>query len=350
MLLKKLLQIFIVILFIVSVNNLLAQETAITAQFRAETIDSALRLLKEKYAYPEIALKMEAAIRARQNGGEYDSITDGNKLAEKLTVDLKAVFDDKHLRISYSEQPIPLRSGMSGVPSPEEIERAHRRQKRENFGLEKIEILKGNIGFIKLNYFAPLDWSADVYSAAFSTVANTDALIIDLRDNGDSMDIDTMPFFCSYLFDKPVQFGDIFVREKNETRQLWTSAQVPGKKYLDKPVYLLMSRRTASGAEAFINRLRSLKRATLIGETTAGATMPGGTERINEHFTIWISTGRGSNSSAENENKGVLPDIQVVPENTFNLAYVQALGQLLQTSSDNEWKAILKKVLDSANK
>lgn len=63
---KKLLQIVIVFVFIISANNLFAQETAITAKFRAETIESVLNLLKEKYAYPEIALKMEAAIRAKQ--------------------------------------------------------------------------------------------------------------------------------------------------------------------------------------------------------------------------------------------------------------------------------------------
>src|SRR4051812_34229859 len=114
MLSKKLLPIFIFILLIVSANDLLAQETAITAKFRGETIDSALQLLQEKYAYPEIALKMEAAIRAKQIGGEYDSITDGNELAEKLTGDLRAVFDDKHLRVSYSKQPIPLQSSRSG--------------------------------------------------------------------------------------------------------------------------------------------------------------------------------------------------------------------------------------------
>ncbi len=347
---NRLLQIFIVFLFIISANNLFAQEAVITAKFRAETIDSVLTLLKEKYSYPEIALKMEAAIRERQKRGEYDGITDGNKLAEKLAADLRAVFDDKHLRINYSAEPIPLRSGVSGEPSPEEIERARLRQSRENYGLEKVEILRGNIGFIKLNYFAPLDWSADVYSAALNTITNTDALIIDLRDNRGSMDIDTMPFFCSYLFDRPVQFGEVVFREANETRQLWTSAQVPGKKYLDKPVYLLMSRRTASGAEAFVKQLKTLKRATLIGEVTAGATMPGGTHRVNEHFSIWISTGRRSDSLAENENKGTVPDVPILPEKALNLAYLQALNQLFQNSSDDEWKAELKKVVDSIEK
>lgn len=91
---------------------------------------------------------METAIRERQKRGEYDSIFDGDKLAAKITADLREVFDDKHLKLSYSAEPIPLQSAKAGAPTPEEIEQARRRQRRENFGLQKVEILKGNVGFM----------------------------------------------------------------------------------------------------------------------------------------------------------------------------------------------------------
>jgi C-terminal processing protease CtpA/Prc len=230
------------------------------------------------------------------------------------------------------------------VPSAAEIETARRRQRRENFGTTKVEILKGNVGYIKLNYFAPLDWSADAYAAAMNYVADSDALIVDVRENRGSMDINAVPFFCSFLFDEPVQVGDIFWRETNETRQLWTYARVPGKKYLDKPVYVLMSSRTASGAEGFVRNLKRLKRATLIGETTAGATMPGMSHRVNEHFSIWISTGRAPGASVANENKGTAPDIAVAPEKALNAAHLQAINQILQTVTDEDWKIQLKNI------
>jgi acetolactate synthase regulatory subunit len=181
------------LLALVLIGAASAQEKALDARFRAETIESVLRLLRDKYAYPEIALKMETAIREKQKSGEYEKLAEGNRRAEKLTADLRAVFDDKHLKISYSANPIPERSAKSGAPTEAEIEEA-RRQTRENFGLQKVEIMKGNVGLIVLNYFAPLDWSADVYAAALNTVANSDALIIDVRKNGGSMDIDTILF------------------------------------------------------------------------------------------------------------------------------------------------------------
>ncbi|HEX9928478.1 MAG TPA: S41 family peptidase [Pyrinomonadaceae bacterium] len=334
----------LIVLITILANFVSAQRTGIDEKFRAETINSLLRLLKDKYVYPEIALKMEQEINAKLKRGEYDSISDGVKLAEKITTDLRMVFDDKHLKISYSADPISVNSRKAGAPSAAEIEQARRRQTRENFGATKVEILKGNVGLIKLNYFAPLDWFADAYTAAMNYVANTDALIIDVRENRGSMDINAIPFFCSFLFDEPVQLGDIFWRETNETRQLWTYAQVPGKKYLDKPVYILTSNKTASGAEGFVRHLKRLKRAVLVGETTMGATMPGMSHRVNEHFSVWISTGRSSNGSAANENKGTPPNIAVALEKSLNAAYLQAVNQILQTAADEDWKVQLKSI------
>jgi hypothetical protein len=218
---KNFLKIVIVVQIITSLNfAVYAQKREISEKFRAETIQTLLQLLKDKYAYPEIALKMEREINERRKRGEYDSLQDGDKLAEKITKDLRRVFDDKHLKLSYSAEPISMQSGKAGAPSPEEIEAARRKQTRENFGAPRIEILKGNIGLIQLNYFAPLSWAADTYAAMMNFVADTDALILDLRQNSGSFDIDTAPFISSYLFEKPVKVGDINLRETNENRQI----------------------------------------------------------------------------------------------------------------------------------
>ncbi len=319
-----------------------AQEAApkLDAAFREKTIESINKLLKERYTYPEIAEKMEAELRMRQKQGDYDSITDGDEFAKLLTEHLRGVFDDKHMKVTFSAKPIPERSSANGAPTEEEIRQARIRQGRENFGVAKLEILPGNVGLMQINYFAPLDWARDTYTAAFNYLGNTDALIIDARWNRGSMDIETMPFFSGYLFEKPVEFGDIFVRERNEKRILMTASEVPGKRYADKPVFVLTSGRTASGAEAFTAAMKRLKRATVIGESTKGATMPGGTVRVNDHFTIWISTGRSSTGTAQNENKGTPPDITVPTADAIIEAHRQAIDRLTQ-SADAERKAEL---------
>jgi retinol-binding protein 3 len=322
-----------------------AQETGgkVDAAFRGETIESIAKLLKERYTYPEIAEKMEAELRMRQKRGDYDQVADGDEFAKMLTEHLRGVFDDKHMRVSYSAKPIPERSSANGAPTADEIRQARINQGRENFGVVKLEILPGNVGVMQINYFAPLDWARDTYTAAFNYLGNTDALIIDARWNRGSMDIETMPFFSGYLFDKPAEFGDIFVRERNEKRILMTAAEVPGKRYGNKPVFVLTSGRTASGAEAFVKAMQRLKRATIIGETTRGATMPGGTVRVNDHFAIWISTGRSATGTAQNENRGTPPDITVPVADALNEAHRHALDRLAR-SADAGWKEELTKI------
>ena len=331
---------FLSLVLFVGAGGIHAQQQVgkVDARLRATTIESLAKLLNEKYAYPEVAAKMEAALFSRLKGGAYDGLTDGEAFARKVTEDLRAVFDDRHLSVSFSAKPIPAQSAKAGTPTAEEIEQARVRQRRENFGVVKAEILKGNVGLIQLNYFAPLNWAADTYSAVFEYVSNTDALILDLRRNGGSMDVNTIPFICSYLFEQPVQLGDMLVRETNETRQLWTYAQVPGKRYTDKPIYVLTSGRTASGAESFVSSLKRLKRATIVGEPTRGATMPGVSQRVNEHFTVWISTGRSSSGKAENENKPTPPDVAVPADDAVTEAHRLALNASIQSSSDAAWK------------
>src|SRR5260370_24324667 len=57
----------------------------VDAAARQRAIDGAAAMLNEFYVFPETAKKMEEAIRVRQKAGEYDSITNGDAFAEKLT-------------------------------------------------------------------------------------------------------------------------------------------------------------------------------------------------------------------------------------------------------------------------
>ncbi|WP_431769176.1 hypothetical protein [Xanthomonas campestris] len=53
-----------------------------------------------------------------------------------------------------------------------------------NFAFDKVQRLPGNIGYEKFRLFAYPYLAAANASSATDFVANTDALIIDLRDNG----------------------------------------------------------------------------------------------------------------------------------------------------------------------
>src|SRR5437763_281004 len=82
----------------------------------------------------------------------------------------------------------------------------------------------------------------------------------DLRTNGGGVP-GTVVLMCSYFFDGSTHLNDIYTRSTDSTKQFWSLPVLPGKKLVDKDVYVLTSSRTFSGAEEFAYNLQSQKRA-----------------------------------------------------------------------------------------
>ncbi len=318
---------------------------------RGAVIEGTLKRINDIYVFPEVAKKMEQAIRDRVQKKEYDQITSSKQLAEKLTADLQAVSQDKHLRVRYSHEAIPANEG-SQEPTPQEIERFRNYLRLINFGFEKVERLRGNIGYLDLRGFTPAEFSAETAVAAMNFLAHTDALIIDLRRNGGG-DPATVALLTSYLFGpEPVHLNDLYWREGDSTHQWWTLPFVPGKRYAGKDVYILTSKRTFSAAEEFTYNLKNLKRATIIGETTGGGAHPGGVRRINEHFQIFVPSGRAINpiSKTNWEGTGVKPDVEVTAEQALKTAHLTALKKLLEKATDPRMIDQLKRNISEIEK
>jgi retinol-binding protein 3 len=89
---------------------------------------------------------------------------------------------------------------------------------------------------------------------------------------------------------------------------------VPGTTLPTIPVYILTSKGTFSGGEAFAYDLKELKRATIVGDTTRGGAHGGeGARRIDTHFAIAVPSASAVNpvSHTNWEGIGVVPDIVV---------------------------------------
>ena len=285
-----------------------APDVKIDAAVRGRVIDGALARLNEYYVFPETAKKMEEAVRARQKRGEYDSVTDGDAFATMLTEHLREVSHDRHLRVNYSAEALP-----EGEPGSSPHERAEFRKQMEqtNCGFQKAERLPPNIGYLKFNMFADPEICGPTAIAAMNFLGNADAIIFDLRDNGGG-EPSMIALISTYLFDEPTHLNDLYDRKENTTTQYWTLPYVPGKRLAGKPVYVLTSKRTFSGAEEFSYNLKNLKRATLVGETTGGGAHPVSGRRIDDHFEIGVPFARAVNpiSKTNWEGTGVEPDVK----------------------------------------
>src|ERR1700746_2624781 len=196
-------------------------------------------MLKECYVFPETAKKMEDAVRARQKKGEYDSITDGDDFAKALTQNFQEVSHDKHLRVNFSAAKLPEMP--SGPPPADAVAQYQKQMERANCGFNKVEILSGNVGYLKFNMFADPELCGPTAVAAMNFLANVDAIIFDLRENGGG-DPKMIAFIFTYLFHEPTHLNDLWERKGDVTHQYWTLPYVPGKHLADQPVYVLLSK------------------------------------------------------------------------------------------------------------
>lgn len=315
-------------------------DLTLDAATRTQVIDGIFKRLNDSYVFPEVAKKMEQSIRERADKKEYDKITSAKEFATTLTNDLQAVSKDKHLRVRYSHTSIPER-GPRREPTAEEREHRRRDLTWRNHGFGKVERLPGNIGYIEFFNFMDEELGADTVAAAMNFVNGTDALIIDMRKNGGGNPA-MVALVCSYLFGpEPVHLNDLYWREGNRTEEFWTRKELAGKRYLNKDVYVLTSKRTFSGAEEFTYNLKNLKRATIVGETTGGGAHPGGGFRISEHFGMFVPTGRAISPITKTnwEGTGVTPDTSVPADQALLVARLMALKKSLTTLTNPDFKA-----------
>jgi len=302
----------------------------IDAATRTRAIDGAIKNLNEFYVFPDTAKKMEDSVRAHQKHGDYDAVNDGNALASRLTDDFQAISHDKHLHVNYSAVKMPERHA-DAKPSPDEIAEQRKEMEKMNCGFEKVEHLSGNVGYVKFDFFADPDVCGPTAVAAMNFLANVDAIIFDLRENGGG-DPKMVAFISTYLFDEPTHLNDLWERKGDVTHQYWTLPYVPGKRLGGKPVFVLTSSDTFSGGEEFCYNLKNLKRATLVGETTGGGAHPVSGHRIDDHFMIGVPFARAINpiSKTNWEGTGVEPDVKVPAADALTTAQ-KLVGEKLKS-------------------
>src|SRR5262245_26015696 len=310
-------------------------DPSIDSTTRATLIDNLIQKLHDQYIFPEIAQQMDAAIRAKAGSGAYDELTTLEDLCERLTADVQEVSHDKHLRLFYRAEPVL--EDEPEQPTPEQFEEFRYAMSLLNFGFARVERLPGNVGYLDLRGFVPTSVGGEAAVAAMNLLAHTGALIVDLRQNGGG-DPEMVALITSYLFDQMTNLNNMYWRDGDRTKQFWTLPYVPGRRFgAGKPVYVLTSSHTFSGAEEFAYNLKNLRRATIIGEVTGGGAHPVGRFAITPHVGAHIPVGRAVNpiSGTNWEGTGVTPDIAVPQEDALRTAQILALRYVLEQAGDH---------------
>ena len=296
-----------------------------------EIVTSLVKLIEDNYfdrtAIPNIR---KSLLDADQQGRFRDA--DASSLAKRFTETLYQSSHDKHLYVLPTQ----------GTPSsPSSLPRSVR-SRMENFGFVAADILSGNVGYLKVNAFYRASEGEASASAAMNFLRHTDALILDLRDNGGGSP-DTAIQLLSYFFDDANLTILRIVPRAGEPTEYTTNVKGVSFRRANVPLYVLVSTSTWSAGEAVTYALQERHRAVIVGETTAGAANPASSMPLSAGFTVNIPFGRIESGVRKSnwEGKGVQPDIPCPRKDALWKAHLEALKVLAAANSNPAEQALL---------
>lgn len=305
----------------------------LTPLVKSRIVDNVASSLISNYVYPDTAGKMSVYIKQRLKTGAYNAVTDPRKFAQLLTTDLLSIFNDGHLLIRY----VPIKKPDT-LSYMQQVAKQIMQAKAINAGFIKAEILPGNIGYIKLDTFSPLnEETRETADNAISFVKNSNALIIDLRHNGGG-NASMVSYLSGFFFDKKKHSTDFY---NNNVHQL-IEYRIEPHKYSDIlssiPIYILVSNYTGSCAELFTYDLQTLGRATVVGERTKGAANAMSPFNLGDGFEIQVPYARAINYITKTswEGVGVLPNVKVSADKAIDVALLTYFNNQLSTSKNDE--------------
>ncbi len=346
--------IFILIFYFCTSSNFAQTVHQIVDQQNKEKIINKIsELLRDKYVFPDLGEKYGQDIISIFGSDKYDLINSAEEFAEKVTIDLQTITNDKHIKLRLIESSDLGEEKEGSLHHPV---RLYRLIKNENLGFFRFDWLEGNIGYLDIRRFNSPAISKNMVVAAMNFVSGANAIIIDFRENqGGTTDI--LPLLCSYFFEYPTQLNSDYFREFDITKESWTTKEIVGNRLTDIPLFILTSHKTFSAAESFAFDMKVRNRAIIIGDSTGGGAHSVDLFKIDQQFEIYISTARSFNpvTGSNWERTGVIPDILVPAESALDTAIVLAKKEAMKYGEvkDAEMKEAVLKMqnqLDRADK
>jgi hypothetical protein len=328
------------------------QGNKLTRTQQKEIIIELCDKIEDIYPFPEIAQHTISGIKKYFEEGKYNACTDRSEFASNLTMDLEDLSNDTHFYLAYNPELAAEMEKQKDSEVSEESLTAHeaRIEKWQNYGFKELKILDGAIGYLDLRLFFATYYAGEVAVAAINFLSNCNAVIVDLRYNGGGWD-DMVNFLLSYFAESQAEIVFNVAQHTIDSSYYAgkTMAYVPGKRFTDIPVYVLISRGTASAAEAFASKIKQINsHAVLVGETSAGAENPIGSVVIGDDFVLSIPSWRSiyRKYDASWEGIGVSPDIETEVEEALGVAHIDALRKLYEAAVEKEVKDKYEWALD----
>ena len=330
---------FKILLILISLPTIIfSQKTIIlNSKSRTEIINNISQALLDNYVFPDTAIKMSNCILKKLKQGAYNKITDPVAFSTTLTSDLYSVYRDGHMLVQFNPQELVPEPIDTLTHNQKNEEDPFKKIKQANFGLKRVEILTGNIGYLKLDHFwADSTFGKETVKAALQFVSYTNALIIDLRDCGGGSE-ETVNTISGYFFENSVHLNDMYDRRTNTTTEYWTKPDLTFTKMVQMPLYILINNKTFSASEMLAYGMQTINRAVIIGETTGGGAHGTFSQSVSNGFRLYVpySTAVSPITKTSWEKVGVKPEIETSSDKALETAEMKIFEKIISNTKDS---------------
>ena len=255
--------------------------------------------LKETYFNNEKSEMLQKTLMTKLKSGDFYNLP-VDTITKKITELLRTKANDIHFYLGHKNKDEKSNIG---------------EKKKENFngGFVEVKLLEHNIGYIKWIKGVANDEAFEKIASAFTFLKGCEYLIIDITHNpgGDGR---SNGFINQHLF-KENDYQNLLLKKcKGESD--WHQSEVPynyspAPKFFEIPLYILVSKKTGSSAEYFAFIAQEMGRATILGETTAGAGNPVTMKSFGDFFAYIPICEIKTTDGKSIEGKGVIPNVKL---------------------------------------
>ncbi|XP_049916194.1 retinol-binding protein 3 [Epinephelus moara] len=309
-------------IFLLAPLLVLGNVFVIHAAFDSNLIIDMAKIVMDNYCSPEKLQGMKEAIEAASSNTEVLNIPDAETLANVLSAGVQTTVSDPRLMVSYEPNYVPVVPPKMPPLPPEQLIAVLQTS-------IKLDILEGNIGYLRIDHILGEEVADKVGPLLLDLVWNkilpTSALIFDLRYTG-SGDMTGLSYIVSYFTEAEpaLHIDSVYDRPSNTTTKLFSMPALLGQRYgVTKPLIILTSKNTKGIAEDVAYCLQNLKRATIVGEKTAGGSVKVDKIKVGDtDFYITVPTAKSVNpiTGSTWEVTGVTPDVEVNAEDALATA------------------------------
>lgn len=212
------------LLFVIVFKADVFGQKKINDKFKKETISKIDLLLQEHYVFPDQAELIINHLNKSLKEGKFKKYQLLDSFAIGITKELRAINNDKHLGVWPAF--VPVKEQENSTDDYQLYLKKYTDTRKQANGFKEVKVIDGNIGYLNIDFFlAETNKTIDAYMAL---LANTDAIIIDLQNNGGG-NPKTVNYLCSYFLESNLLINTLYFRQGNRKDEVITH-EVNGKK------------------------------------------------------------------------------------------------------------------------